>query len=171
MFDFEESGIFSRLFVLSASRREAVRVTRSEEYGLRLILRIADHGEQLTTRELATLESLPEPTVGKVIARLRDAGLVEAIRGRRGGFRLARPADGMSLAEVIAAFDAAPYGRDFCSRMSPGSNRCTHSSGCGLRPVWRGLTAVISDFLAGITVADIIAGRRAGRVELPLHCA
>jgi len=136
-----------------------VRITKSEEYGLRLVIRLASDGGQLTIRELADSEQLPEPTVAKVIGRLRRSGVVSAERGRNGGYSLTKPAEEITIARVVEAFDERVYDPAFCDRMSPGDDTCTHSTGCGLRPVWRGLTTVIGEFLAGITVADVITGR------------
>ncbi len=135
-----------------------MRVTKAEEYGLRLVIRLASEGGQLTIRELADQEHLPEATVAKVVGRLRHAGVVTAERGRNGGYALTHPADQITIARVVEAFDERIYDPAFCDRMSPGNESCAHSTSCGLRPVWRGLTAVIGDFLAGITVADVVHG-------------
>jgi Rrf2 family nitric oxide-sensitive transcriptional repressor len=146
-----------------------VRISKSEEYGLRLVMRLASNGGRLTIRELAEQEQLPDTTVAKVVSRLRRAELVRAERGRNGGYSLSSAADRISVARVVEAFDNRIYDPEFCDRMSPGDGSCAHSSACGLRPVWRGLTAVIADFLAGITVADVIAGGVPGpRQGLPI---
>jgi Rrf2 family protein len=135
-----------------------VRVSKSEEYGLRLVASLAVSGEQLTIRELAEREDLPDTTVAKIVGRLRRAGLVEAVRGRNGGYTLTRPAEEISLGHVVSAFEAQVFSSDFCHTMSPGDGICAKSADCGLRPVWRGLRNVIGNFLDGITVADIVAG-------------
>jgi Rrf2 family protein len=135
-----------------------VRITKSEEYGLRLVMRLASEGGRLTIRELADSEQLPEPTVAKVIGRLRLSGVVSAERGRNGGYSLTTPAEEITIARVVEAFDERVYDPAFCDRMSPGENACAHNTSCGLRPVWRGLTSVIGEFLAGITVADVVTG-------------
>jgi Rrf2 family protein len=145
-----------------------VRVTKAEEYGLRLVIRLAAEGGQLTIRELADQEHLPETTVAKVVGRLRRAGVVSAERGRNGGYALTSPAKQITIARVVEAFDERIYDPAFCDRMSPGEETCAHSSSCGLRPVWRGLTAVIGDFLAGITVADVIQGGLQPTIDAPL---
>ena len=138
-----------------------MKVSKSEEYGIRLVMSLATSGGQLTIRELAGREGLPDTTVAKVVGRLRRAGLVEAERGRNGGYTLTRPAAEVSLASVVAAFEDQVFPSDFCDRMHPGEGRCARSASCGLRPVWHGLTAVIGNFLAGITVADLVAGSTA----------
>jgi Rrf2 family iron-sulfur cluster assembly transcriptional regulator len=135
-----------------------VRITKSEEYGLRLVTRLALESGQLTIRELAVSEQLPEPTVAKVIGRLRRSGVVRAERGRNGGYSLTTPAEEITIARVVEAFDERVYDLAFCDRMSPGDEACANTASCGLRPVWRGLTTVIGEFLAGITVADVVAG-------------
>ncbi|MEX1312514.1 MAG: Rrf2 family transcriptional regulator [Candidatus Sulfomarinibacteraceae bacterium] len=137
-----------------------MRVSKSEEYGLRLVMALAVSGEQLTIRELAEREELPDTTVAKIVGRLRRVGLVEAVRGRNGGYTLTRSADEISLAEVVSAFEAEVFSSDFCHTMSPGDGICAKSTDCGLRPVWRGLRNVIGNFLEGITVADIVSGGR-----------
>jgi len=146
-----------------------VRITKSEEYGLRLALRLAADGGQLTIHQLAARERIPEATVAKVIARLRAAALVRASRGRNGGYALAEPASSITVARIVEAFDERLYDPGFCDRMAPGEAACSRASSCGLRPVWRGLTAVVGDFLAGITIADVLAGVPVGgRGSLPL---
>jgi Rrf2 family iron-sulfur cluster assembly transcriptional regulator len=114
---------------------------------------------QLTVRELAEREALPEPTVAKVVHRLRRAGLVRAERGRNGGYSLARPADELTLAAVLEPFDSSLADGSFCRTMSRDGTPCTHLSRCGLRPIWRNLTELIGDFLSGITLADLLADR------------
>jgi DNA-binding IscR family transcriptional regulator len=74
----------------------------------------------------------------------------------------------MSLASVVVAFEDQVFSSDFCDRMHPGDGRCARSGSCGLKPVWHGLTAVIGDFLAGITVADLISGPGAAGLESTL---
>ena len=145
-----------------------MQVSRSEEYGVRLVLSLAASGGQLAIRELAAREGLPEPTVAKVVSRLRRAGLVEAARGRRGGYTLARPAERLSLGSVVEAMTGSLSERRLCARMTPSGGVCAHARGCGLRPVWRDLEAVIGSFLDRITVADVV-GRRT--VEAPALAA
>ena len=143
-----------------------MRVSKSEEYGLRLVMSLAVSGNQLTIRELAEREELPDTTVAKIVGRLRRAGLVEAVRGRNGGYTLTRSAGEISLAEVVSAFEAEVFASDFCHTMSPGDGICAKSADCGLRPVWRGLRNVIGNFLEGITVADIVSGGREPATDL-----
>ncbi len=148
--------------------RQNLRISKSEEYGLRLVLRLGAAGGQLSIRELAEGEGLPEATVAKVISTLRRAGIVTAERGRNGGYSLSGHARDITVATVVNAFDSSVYGPEFCNRMTPGETSCANASNCGLQPVWHGLTAVIGDFLNSITVADVIDGAAGNRDSLPI---
>jgi len=139
-----------------------VRVTKAEEYGIRLVMSLAASEGKLSIRELAGREGLPETTVAKIVARLRRAELVRAERGRNGGYSLARPADRLTVAAVVGAFEERVFDAGFCARMNPEGATCGRASGCGLRPVWRGLKAVIGDFLSQITVSDLVQGSEPG---------
>jgi Rrf2 family protein len=129
---------------------------------MRLIMSLADEGSQMTIHDLAERELIPEPTVAKVVGRLRRAGLVAAARGRNGGYTLARPASGISLASIVDAFGESFHDTSICNRMQAGGKSCGRSASCGLRPVWTSLAELIGDHLAGITIADVI-GRKPGR--------
>lgn len=148
-----------------------MRVSKSEEYGLRLVMALATSGDQLTIRELGECENLPDTTVAKIVGRLRRSGLVVSERGRNGGYTLTRPAHEIALSDVVAAFEGEVFSSDFCRTMNPGDGPCARSADCGLRPVWTGLRAVIGRFLDGITVADIVAGGAAADQLLPVVAA
>ena len=132
-----------------------MRISKQEELGVRLVAGLARSGGQLTIRELAGVEQVPEATVAKVVAQLRRAGVVEAERGRNGGYSLAQPPHSITLAEVVGAFGGQVFNEEFCARMNAGS-ACAHDADCGLRPLWRGLGELVGNFLAGFTVADLV---------------
>jgi len=149
----------------SESRGPWVRISKHEEFGLRLVTSIARSGGQLNIRELAEQEGIAEATIAKVVARLRKAGLLVAERGRNGGYSLTRAADSITLAQVVGAFGTQIYDEAFCGRMNSGES-CAHDASCGLRPVWNGLGQVIGNFLDGYTVGDIVRSTRPVRSEV-----
>ena len=103
-------------------RGRRVRISKHEEFGLRLVTSIARSGGQLNIRELAEQEKIPEATIAKVVARLRKAGLLAAERGRNGGYSLTRAADTITLSQVVGAFGNTIYDADFCGRMTSGAS-------------------------------------------------
>jgi Rrf2 family protein len=81
-------------------------ISRQASHALKALLELACEPQRWrSTRELATAQQLPEPMLEQLLLRLRRAGLLEARRGRRGGYRLARPAAAISVAAVLAAVE------------------------------------------------------------------
>ena len=83
-----------------------MKITAQEEYGLRCLLRLARvEADQppLTIPEIAAAEGLSAPYVAKLLSVLRQAGLIESVRGRDGGYRLARPPAEVRLGAVLLA--------------------------------------------------------------------
>lgn len=86
-------------------------LSRQASHALKALLTLA--GEPLrwqSTHELATAQELPEPMLEQLLLRLRRAGLLEARRGRLGGYRLLPPAHQIAVATVLAALGEAPPG-------------------------------------------------------------
>jgi Rrf2 family iron-sulfur cluster assembly transcriptional regulator len=145
-----------------------VRLSKGEEYGVRLSLRLAEAGCQLTVGELAGREGLAEPTVAKVLLALRRAGVVEAARGRQGGYELARPAQETSVRAVLRALDGPLFQGSFCRREEDVAGCCVHHGGCSLLPVWLQLEQTIERFLDRITLADVLQGAGGGPAPITL---
>ena len=90
---------------------------------------------------------------GKILNQLTRAGLLESTRGRSGGFRLARPASRIRLAEVIEPFE--PVLASHACLL--GQTRCSDARPCAAHLKWRTLGAARDAFLRGTTVADVAA--------------
>ena len=119
------------------------RVTRAEEQAVRLTMRLATAGGQVTLASLAGAEQLPEPTVAKLLGMLRRGGVVDAVRGRHGGYVLADTPESITAGSVIRSI-----------------------SGCGLRPVWQHLGDRVSEVLEQTTVADLLKREAASTRDL-----
>jgi Rrf2 family protein len=131
------------------------RVTRAEEQAVRLSMRLAQVREQLTLSELAALEDLPEPTVAKLLNMLRRGGVVEAVRGRHGGYALAGEPESISAGKVIRSVNSdAVFGYP-CNAPDEIPD-CTRNENCGLRPVWRHLESRVAEILEQTSLADLL---------------
>lgn len=140
-----------------------LRITKAEEHALRLIMRLARQSDQRTLAELSAQELLPEPTVAKLLGRLREGGLVVAQRGRHGGYGLALPPARISVAAVLTALKRPLVSSHTCQDGRRAVEPCPRLADCGLRPVWAHVEAQITDLLSGITVADLLQAE--GRVR------
>jgi FeS assembly SUF system regulator len=101
---------------------------------------------------LAERAGLEPPTVAKVLKPLAAAGLVSGFRGANGGYRLARPAEAISLIAIVEAMEG-PLGMTECS-VSGGQCGIEHS--CGVRANWRRINDVVADALRGISLAQML---------------
>ena len=138
-----------------------LRLSKLTDYAVVVMARLArdgalPEGRVQTAPGLAQATGIAEPTVAKVLKILGAAGLVEGVRGARGGYRLARPLDAVSLSEVIVAFDG-PIALTACVDGSAGL--CDAESICPVRGRWDPVNDAIRRALSGITVADLAAPR------------
>jgi Rrf2 family protein len=141
----------------------AMRFSTPEEYGLRCILQLArEHPTgSRTLSEMAQHESLTLAYVGKLMRILRRAGLVESIRGQKGGYQLARPADEISVGDVVNALGGGLYSDDFCDHHSGSGHSCVHLSDCSIRSVLAGVERLVQGVLAQCKLADLIRNEEA----------
>ncbi len=131
------------------------RVTKAEEQAIRLIMRMALLARQATLGELAESEGLPEPTVAKLLGMLRRDGVVEAVRGRNGGYVLADRPGAISAARVIGAVvNDASFG--FPCREDGSEPDCPRNGNCGLRPVWQHLENKVTEVLRQTSIEDLL---------------
>ena len=138
-----------------------MRVSAKTDYALRATVELAaeEGGPPVKGERLATSQAIPLRFLENILLQLRYAGLIESRRGAEGGYRLARPAAEISLADVIRAIDgplagvsgARPETLDFKGRSEP------------LRDVWVAVRASLRGVLENVTLADVASG------ELPEH--
>lgn len=130
-----------------------LRVTRLTDYATVVLTVLAARPDAvLSAPELAERAGLEPPTVAKVLKPLAAAGLVSGFRGANGGYRLARPAEAISLIAIVEAMEG-PLGMTECS-VSGGQCGIEHS--CGVRANWRRINDVVADALRGISLAQML---------------
>jgi Rrf2 family protein len=141
-----------------AARRWSLRITAQEEYGLRCMVQLARHRgpEPLSLSEIAEREGLSLPYVAKLLAQLRQAGLVESVRGRSGGYVLPRDPAEITLDEVVEALGGVFFERDHCEKYPASQENCVHSDDCSIRSIWDAVGRLIRDALRRTTLADLL---------------
>jgi Rrf2 family protein len=124
----------------------------------------------LRVSELAKAEDLPVKFLEQVMQQLREAGYVEAVRGKLGGYRLARPAGEIRVGEIIRLIDGplAPIGCVSQSAYEPCN--CPDEAHCGLRMLMLDVRNAIANILDRYTLADVVevTTRKMVRDGLPL---
>lgn len=135
-----------------------MRVSAQEEYGLRCLMQVAQaKSEPVTLTEIAAREGMTVPHVAKIMGLLRQAGLVESVRGRSGGYVLCRAPEQISVLAVLSALGEPIFGSEFCDRYH-GTNdeECVHVGGCSIRSVWSQVGSIVSDVLRRTSIAELV---------------
>jgi FeS assembly SUF system regulator len=128
-----------------------IRMSRLTDYAIVLLAHLARSERTLTAQELAVRSGVPQPTVSKLAKALSRAGLVVSTRGRHGGYGLARPAEAISVAEIVEALEG-PIGFTDCS--TPGQPVCGIED-CPAKGNWDPVTRAVHGALSGLTLAAL----------------
>ena len=110
---------------------------------------------RLTATALAGETGLPLPTVQKLVSKLSAAGLIESARGTGGGFRLAREANGISLADIIEAVEG-PIAMTVC--VDEKRNDCALDGHCLVKPHLNVVNGAVRGALQGVSLATLAQG-------------
>ena len=124
-----------------------IRMSKLTDYAILLLAHLTRAaGGTLTAQELASRSRVPLPTVSKLAKELSKAGLVISHRGRNGGYGLARPADQISVAEIVEALEG-PIALTECTK--PGKIDCAIEDTCLAKASWDPVSHAIESALRG----------------------
>ncbi|MBI1967383.1 MAG: Rrf2 family transcriptional regulator [Gemmatimonadetes bacterium] len=134
-----------------------MRITTWGEYGLIVSVHLAKRAGQgpVAARKLSERENLPHDYVEQILLRLRRAGVVDSVRGARGGYALARDPQAVTVRDVIEASERVTFEVN-CDVRPVAAARCGSGSRCTVRPVWRLLEQRVNELLGGLTLADLL---------------
>jgi Rrf2 family protein len=149
---------------------DIMRISATEEYGLRCLLLLAKHGpdKQLSIPEIAEEEGLSVAYASKLLWTLRKADLVVAVRGRGGGFSIARLPSEINLHEVILTLGGPLIDAAHCKKHSGVLKSCVHLGNCSLHEILGGLSGFVQEFLKETTLEDMVSGTDRNFVETVL---
>lgn len=130
-----------------------LRVTKLTDYATVVLTVLASAPDAIaSTTDLAERAGLEAPTVAKLLKPLAQAGLVQAFRGSHGGYRLALPAEDISLYRIVEAMEG-PLGMTECS-LHDGA--CGIERSCGARANWRRINDVLAEALRAVSLAQML---------------
>jgi len=133
-----------------------VNISAKSDYAVRAMLALAadDTGRPVKGETLAASQQIPAKFLENILMDLRRGGLVASQRGAEGGYRLGRPANAISVAEVIRAVDG-PLAN--IRGIRPESAEYDGPA-TALREVWVAMRAALRSVLERVTLADVVAG-------------
>jgi Rrf2 family transcriptional regulator, cysteine metabolism repressor len=132
------------------------------EYGVRLMVELGrQEPEQPTSlKAIAEAEELPLSYLEHVVARLRKAGLVQASRGAHGGYWLTRPAEEITMDEVVLALEGTIAPMECFVNFNPERIACSHEAdagrACSTKLLWMRVQGGVIKALQGTTLADLV---------------
>ncbi len=131
-----------------------MQLTKFSDYSLRALIATTLRGPELVTiPELAVMYDISEDHVRKVMHQLACHGFLESVRGRSGGYRLGRPAEEITLGEVIRTTETEFR---IVECFKPSSGQCRLEPGCELKPILREALEAFLAVLDRYTLADLV---------------
>jgi FeS assembly SUF system regulator len=132
-----------------------MRLTHLADYAVVIMTAAArrEAGERLSASELAQETGVPLPTTQKLMGRLAAEGLLISVRGAAGGFTLARPAEAISLADVVEAVEG-PIAMTVCSG-NEGVSDCALDAHCKVKPHMGVVGNAIRGALGAVSLTEL----------------
>lgn len=135
-----------------------MKITAQEEYGLRILIRIAsclDEGG-MSIPQLSEAEGLSSHYVAKLTRILRMEGFINSTPGYKGGYVLAKSAKKININKLLKALGGALFDKEFCGLHAGTLKLCTHSVDCSTRSLWQMIQFNIDQLLDKVTLHDLV---------------
>jgi len=129
-----------------------LKVSKLADYATVIMHWLSQQEEQYSSvSEISVQLGFAATTISKILKLLSDAHLVDSKKGACGGYKLSRPADQVTLVQIIAAIDGQPA-LTACSQAHSG---CRYDKFCGLRSNWQSINTMIYSLLDQLTLYDM----------------
>jgi Rrf2 family protein len=140
-----------------------MRISAKADYAVRAAVELAaaNDDKPVKAERIATAQDIPLNFLENILGEMRHAGLVRSHRGAEGGFRLAKPADQIAIADIIRAVE----GPLASVRGGPPEETAYAGASEALPRVWIAVRAALRGVVENVTVADVAADRLPAAVE------
>ena len=135
-----------------------MKITAQEEYGLRILIRIAGckDKEGMSIPQLSESEGLSSHYIAKLTRILRLGGFINSTPGYKGGYILAKPANEIVIRDVLKILGGTMFDKDFCGLHSGTVKLCTNSVDCSARSLWKMIQFTVDRLLDKVTLYDLV---------------
>ncbi len=135
-----------------------MKITAHDEYGLRILLRIArdDNGTGLSIPAISQMEGMSFHNTAKFCGILRKAGFIVSTQGHAGGYKLARPANEMNLRVLFTSLGGLLFDESHCDDKKGTTASCNNSVNCSIRSFWKILQYSMDSILDNLSLEDLI---------------
>jgi Rrf2 family iron-sulfur cluster assembly transcriptional regulator len=138
-----------------------MRLSTKGRYAVMAMTDLAAHGADraVSLAEIATRQQISLPYLEQLFARLRRGGLVRSVRGPGGGYRLSKAAADTRISEIVLAVDEPIRATRCAGGDNPAMGCMASGEQCLTHGLWEALGERIEDYLAGISLDDVIQRR------------
>jgi Rrf2 family transcriptional regulator, iron-sulfur cluster assembly transcription factor len=135
-----------------------MKITAQEEYGLRILIRIAGCTDEtgMSIPQLSETEGLSSHYVAKLTRVLRMGGFINSTPGYKGGYVLAKPPHEIPIKEVLSVLGGVLFDKQFCGQHSGSVKLCTNSVDCSVRSLWQMIQYTVDQLLDKLTLHDLV---------------
>jgi Rrf2 family transcriptional regulator, iron-sulfur cluster assembly transcription factor len=135
-----------------------MKITAQEEYGLRILLRIArcDEHDGMSIPQLSEAEGISQAYAAKLTRKLRMEGYINSTPGNKGGYVLALKPSEINMNQVLKTLGGKLFDKGFCGDYSGSLKFCTNSVDCSLRSLWQMIQFSVDELLDKITLEDLV---------------
>lgn len=136
-------------------------ISTKGRYALRVMIDLAEHnnGGYVPLADIAKRQEISEKYLESIVSMLSKKSLVDALRGKGGGYRLNRAPEQYTVADILYVTEGsmAPV-----ACLEPGAKACERAPYCRTLDMWKKLYDLITQFFSDITIADLIADKSGG---------
>jgi len=135
-----------------------MKLSKRGEYGIRALINLASYPDKnavVQIKEIARVERIPVKFLEQILVALKNAGLVQSRLGSGGGYYLGKPADQITLGQVVRILDGPLAPVRCVSQVAYEPCACPNEATCGLRMVMGDVRNAISNILDNTSLADV----------------
>lgn len=135
-----------------------MKLSTKGRYGLRAVLDLAVHADEDTVAlsQIAERQGISINYLEQLISKLKKAGIVTGIRGAQGGYKLAIPAEEISVGVILRALEGNLNPVD-CSEVNKSDGICSSSDSCVTKYVWKRISDSINDAVDSIKLSELVS--------------
>ncbi len=145
-----------------------MKLSKRGEYGIKALIELASGDPEhhvIRIREIAERENIPVKFLEQILLTLKNAGILHSRLGVSGGYYLARPAEDITLGQIVRTLDGTLAPIRCVSKMAYERCVCPDEETCGLRLVMLDVRNAIADILDHTTLAEVALRTRAPRTH------
>ena len=133
-------------------------ISTKGRYALRMMLDLAQHGQEgfVSLKHVSERQEVSLKYLEAITASLNRAGLVRSQRGKEGGYRLSRPAEEITVSEILQSAEGS-LAAVACQGLE--DQACERAETCLTLPLWKHLDTIMDDYLSGVTLQDVLDGK------------